>query len=428
MPGYSAPGGSFALVDLRNMETQSQGNHTGGVGNGLFVTEDTEDLGSDYTLLGIGAHITEVIPEMGASSAWNSMFGVVPQGTYLVDYLAYTLTDGSDVEGVVSAKPLMPGVAPENEVLIHLAGHSVIWQRKVDVRNGNSKHEKAIRDRLQKDLKAMFDTEPDDTHWRKYLASLKEKTGQHWDDPDEDYLLTTALKSKSKKGKSRALAHSTTYTETWPTNGTYGSTITSQDRGWTSVEVESGGSAVVSSNQIDATGSVVWLYFRMDTDLSSSDTDVHEDSVLIGGSSWNAVISRKDSSATKTFYMYGKNFGNLYLYKRISGTYTEIQGEGKTSVANAVLKLTASGSTIEGSYNSIVETTNTDTSISSGTYCGLGIHKNGTEATSDNWSGGSLGGDASSLPSGNLIGTQGGASPFHPKLNHNHSINRSSRW
>lgn len=388
MVSYVAPGASFALVDLRNMETQSQNNYAGGVGNGLFCTEDTEDLGADYTLLGIGAHITEVIPEMGASSAWNSLFGVQPQGTYLVDWLAYTLTDGSDVDGVTGPKPLMPGVGPPiNETVIHLAGHSVIWRGAVNVRSGNSKHEKNIRDRYQKDLKAMFDTEPDDDHWRKYLSSLKEKTGQHWDDADEDYLLDKDMKKKAKKDKSRALAHSTTYTESWPTTG---GLTSSQDLGWANIEQIVDMSVV--SNQLNKTMTGAFAFGRMTTDIATSDMFASMEFISRTGTSCAfGPVARKDSSATLTYYFVQVYLSTANPHKRVAGTYTDLGTGTYTPVANDIYKITTNGSTIEALRNDISIKSVTDTAISGNTYAGVMMHDNSSvNPITDNWSGGNI--------------------------------------
>lgn len=420
MASYVAPGGSFALVDLRNMETQSQGNHAGGVGNGLFATDDAVDLGSDYTLLGIGAHITEVIPEMGAASAWNSLFRVQPQGTYLVDYLAYTLTDGSDVDGIVSAKPLMPGSAPVNETVIHLAGHSVIWRNVVDVRGGNSKHAKNIRERHQKDLQKLFDTEANDDIWRKNLAALKEKTGQHWNDPDEDYLLTAKMKAQSKQNGTRANPHNTLYEETWPINGAITS---SQDLGWS----EYLGTFSVGSGRVGPTGNS-WNDARMTTALASSDNTCYGPLNSISGDHLFGCLSRKDSSSTQTYYMvsYYKTSDTFGLHKVVAGSYTAFYSAAATLFAEDVMELTLRGSTIEGWWQGVMTHSQTDTAITSGVYAGITAYYNTGASALSSWVVDEAA--AAGFPCGGFIGALGASSPFQNKFLRNFSLKRASQY
>jgi len=387
MFSYCPPDNAVAVVDLRNIPTQSVGNHSDGVGSGFFCTDYNIDLDSDYKLIGNGNHITEALPEFGASSAWQSMFGITPVGTYLVDWLAYTLTDGSDPDGLTGPKPLMPCVYPTGEVVIELAGHSVVYRRRIELRVGNSTFVKKVRERVRKDLQLIADT-GDDFYWRQCLASLKEKYWQRWDDPDEDYLLTNRLKNKKKgkNGKCRAEPHSTTYTESWPSNGA----ITSgQNNGWS---FWLGTDMTVSSNQLtDSAVFTGWKYARMTSATSSSDTYAQAKFISRNGTlSSYAVIVRKDSSSTDTNY-FGQWYQNdIYSQKVISGTPTTLGTSAQTPSANDILKNEANGSAIKVYKNGSSVISSTDTAISSNTYGGVGHYSNSHKVISDDWEYGDL--------------------------------------
>lgn len=409
-PHYAAPAGSSALIDLRTMAAQSAANHANGVGNGFFCTPDDVTLPSEYDLLGQG-YITEVATNNAVKSAWQTLYGVVPQGDKLIDYLSYTLGDGSDPDGDTAPKPLMPGSAPSNEVQIVLSGHSVVYRRQMNIRSGPSNHAKAIRDRLQKDLQDITDS-GDDILWRKCLGFAKRKFGQAWDDPVEDWILTPKLKAKGKSknkdgsiGKSRAIEPATTYTESWPTDGAITS---SQDRTWTYIM---GSSLSVVGGVLRQPTGTEENHARMNSALSSS--DVYSSSVLKSYSEevYYGTIARKDSNdATVTFYydLIQRYSGSLYsyLYKYVAGTSTALATPGGySSSINDVMKLETDGSSIKAYQNATERASATDTAISSGTYCGV-WHKSRSTTSymdTDDWECGDLGGGGAARPDLGLL-------------------------
>lgn len=403
-PHYRAPSGASALVDLRNIETQSAGNHAAGVGNGFFCTPDDVDLGSDYALLGQG-YITEVQTNASVRSAWQSMFGVVPQGDTLVDYLAYTLTDGSDPTGSSGPKPIVPCVQPIGEVEIILAGHSVVWRRKMSVQNGQSKHAKAVRDLLRRELEDIAENDPDPTLWRKYLGSIKKKFGQRWNDESEDWVVSAKLKAKGKGKNSRTFADEprTSYTETWPSNG---STITSgQDRGWA---YQTGSGLTVASTQLNITNTT-WARAYMTSAMSSADH--YAEHTIISGintSIAHAVCARASSSADTCYFadLYKITVDAIRLYKVVAATYTQLVLDASyTTVANDVLKVEANGSSIKNYVNGgTAKQSATDTSITGILYAGVGGVTTGATGVCDSWTCSDLAAGASRTDLGLLLG------------------------
>ena len=387
IPGYYAPDNTIASIDLRNMATQSSSNHFNGVGNGFFCTDSSIDLGSDYTLLGIGNHITETDPESGAKSAWNSLFGVLPTGNFLIDYLSFTLTNGSDPEGLSAPKPLIPGAAPVGEVTISLEGHSVVFRRTINVSTGNSQHAKNVRDRLQKDIESIWDQ--DELLGRKVLGFNKRKFGQAWDDSNEDYLLTAKLKSKNKgsNGQCRAEKPETSYTETWPTAGTPG---TGQDYGWGFQAGYTVGVAVSSGTLSNNNTATEWRIV-MSSAVSGSDVTVYPKFLTYaGGVSHQYTMGRcAGTSDQTTFYgVYAYYTGSEYkhlIYKFVSDSPTLIS-DGTNTLSNGdTWGLKAVGSTISRMKNGTSLADVTDTAISSGTYGGIGGYAQATGFASDDW-------------------------------------------
>lgn len=387
--GYAAPAGVFSWIDLRNMGTQSAANHSSGVGNGFFCTPDDVSLPSEYTLIGTG-DLRETNISGQAKSAWASLYGVSLNGgvNTILDALSYTLGDGSDPDGDTAPKPLMPGVLPQNEALIELAGHSVVYRRKLNLISGTSDHAKKCRDRMQKDLAEIAET--DDALFRKCLGRMKEKCGLRWDSPNEGWLLHAKVKDKGKgsNGKTIAERPASVFMESFPSNSAI---TTGQDLGWS---MFMGSLITAASGTISCAADSTHHKGRMTSATSSSDT---YSQILITDAktaACNGAIStqtRKDSSGTQTCYdaqVFRSASDLWYLGKYIAGVYTALHTS--TATPAGILKQTSSGSGISATMNGGSSLGATDTAISSGTYGGVGLYSAGTSLVGGSYEFGDL--------------------------------------
>lgn len=390
---YAAPSGAIALVDLRTMETQSSGNHTGGVGSGFFCVPDDVSLSADYELLATG-DLRESQIGGAQRSAWESVFGVtLPQSTdVLIDALAYTLTDGSDPDGSSAPRPLVPSVGPPvGEASISLAGHSVVWRRHMSPQTGNSKHAKALRDLLRKDLENIADNHPDPDFWRKVMGYQKAKYGQRWNDDSEDWLLTAKLRAKGKgrNGRTSANKADSSFVETWPADG---SPDTSQDLGWTEQPTFTSGCSV-SSGQLVTDAAATEYRIKMNSAVSGNDNRSYSTfkSYNAAGLAQQNPLCRAATSTTQTFYVcYCQNNGgtkSLLLYKFVTGTPTDISSGANTLSVDDTWGPSVNGSSISRNKNGSAVATVTDTAIASGTLGGTGGYADGSGSgfASDTW-------------------------------------------
>lgn len=157
------------------------------------------------------------------------------------------------------------------------------------------------------------------------------------------------------------------------------STTLGPDLTWTEIQ----GDLQVVSNRVRCVSTGTGCGARADSDLASAD---HYAQVAIRV---NATVGhgggpfvRKDSSATITFYMLWIDYNGVYrytFYKCVSGTLTAIGATtnlGSYALGD-VFKLSVSGTTLSGYQNGSLLATRTDSSISSGTRCGVRLYAGG---------------------------------------------------
>ncbi len=113
---WGSPDGTLGLIDVRTIPQMSRAG--GAPGAGIFVTD--RPLNSDYTLLGkqYDDNLTSA-----HKSAWESLIGIRPESSRLVDALWETLTVKSDPRGETGPRPLIP--THLRRIEMHLAGNVV---------------------------------------------------------------------------------------------------------------------------------------------------------------------------------------------------------------------------------------------------------------------------------------------------------------
>lgn len=116
------------------------------------------------------------------------------------------------------------------------------------------------------------------------------------------------------------LPHQTSFTETWPTDGT---TISSgQDQVWT----ENAGDYVVSSGQLTHNSGGNEADSKCETALSSDDLYSKVDITGVQSTGEHPFILGRYTfvAATQTYYGFRWNSGDYEFYKRVSGSFTKL--------------------------------------------------------------------------------------------------------
>jgi len=146
----------------------------------------------------------------------------------------------------------------------------------------------------------------------------------------------------------------------------------------------------IVSNQAKVTASTASNEARADAALASVDHAVQATFVSVSGDRCS-LISRKDNTATRTFYMLtaDPSFGGWRIMKSDAGTRTILTGTSQTINANDVGRVEPIGSSISGYVNNTLTVgPTTDTTITTGTYGGIATHSSGPAETCiiDDWS------------------------------------------
>ena len=143
-----------------------------------------------------------------------------------------------------------------------------------------------------------------------------------------------------------------------------------------------------------------------ETYTSDQYSQVQVTSTQLTGGQWiGPAVRSQNSDLYVGIYFWNGGSPQLRLYKRTSGSWTQLGSSYSTSglAAGATLRLTATGSTISFLLNGSPVITVTDTSLTGGA---PGIMAYGT-ARADNWTGGNIGGGASYTVGGTVSGLSG---------------------
>jgi len=197
----------------------------------------------------------------------------------------------------------------------------------------------------------------------------------------------------------KTLSGGSTITDNFDRGNQTGLGTSSEGWSWT---ILGSGSYDIASNAAQIANTSV-AHARAESDLASSDHYAQATVTIWTTSSGMAVMCRKDSSATLTYYMWFATNTNHYLYKNISGSLTQLgSAVGGAPSVSEVMRISANGSTIEGSSTTptVGPVTVTDTAITTGTRAGFGYSYLGGAGTGsfDNWSAADLAAAGLALP------------------------------
>jgi hypothetical protein len=378
---FEAPAGVTSWIDLRTpAECGTAGTALSGVA--IFVTADAANLGANYTNLGTD-------PERQLTAAQRTSLGTAlrmpqqPTSIVLADIFAEALTVQADPTGASRAKPLIPN----DRLMLELwLGDRKVRSRQFDPSDAAGA---VIRQQLQTEYRAaraavQAGQLPTNFH-RKILGYWVRKYGiaYRWFEPND-------LPDEGD------LPPSTTFTESWPTNGT---TISSgQDLAWTEVtgDVEVNASAV----RIVTTGSSA--HIRCNTVLSGSDN--YGVGVISNAATTNAryigPACRYDGSADNCYCVQISGAVSdpavLQIAKVVSGTPTFL-GAGTNQNRSGTYKISASGTTITAYAAGASVESITDSSLSSGTYSGVVFTTATVNANLDSFEAGDLAASVSKI-------------------------------
>lgn len=377
---WRPPETAVCALDLRSLPDASLPGTFGDRPYGFFASLDP--LGSDYVAFGVG-DCREIHSTGAMRDAWQSLLGYRPSGATLLDLLCDHLTNGADPEGQAACKPLLPTTAGHLD--LHLGGHSLVRRERFD---RNHSHWNKVAALHQADI-ARLVTEFDGLAKGKgaseaaRLRAVPEKVlgglCQQYRIAFED---AAVLLPPSLRGKLNPRKPETTITDNF--NRADSATLGSSSEGWSWSEQGSGNWDIdTNTAESQALDSVA----RADADLSSANHAVQASVTAQVATSNPGVLARFSASVSNTYYMWrDSNDGNVQqLFKRVTGTFTQIGSNvAGTPAPPFTLRLTVSGSSLEGLLDGVSKITQTDTAITGNVRTGLRDNVLGTKL--DNFS------------------------------------------
>lgn len=346
---FIPPNNAHTLIDLSPLDNPGS--------RGLFLSDD--NLGFDYRI------ITDV-----ENYAWNA------------------LTLDSSPNGVGKPKPLVPST---NGLELYLGTMGIAKRERF--RWGQHPHTNILRDILREDFRACFDNVQSGKSKigqdRKVLDWLSKRYNCDWKE-----FVTPNLRAHIEG----ILPHETTLLESFDT----ADTITlGPDQTWVEYVDNTPDDLTwdVLSNQARVLnrGGVQGNYARAESDLSSSDHYSQVVATDLGGVGENSQIgvACRFSGANVTCYACRALRVNntLDLWKASAGTVTTIGTPAAITISvPTLIKIQASGSTVKVFWGGVETRSETDTTISGNTRCGIyGFVSSGISGKLDDFEAADLG-------------------------------------
>jgi len=352
---YAAPSPSLGWIDLRSF-AQCATPNAPGEGFGFFATSDDVDLKSEYTLLGenVRAGVTTKQRQLVADALRTPEILI---GDTVADMIYDALTRLADPIGDDRCLPLVPTVGRKFELWI--AGEKSL-SKPFDA---NGPETAPLQDLLRRQYKAIRQDSLDgktDTpdRYQKVLGSMVEKYGldYRW------FQDATVPDEQPKKPE-------TTITESFNTSD--GDTL-GPDLTWTEVA----GDWDIVSNRAEMMSNFgsTSRCARAESDLSSSD-HYGQCSVVYTSSGYFTGPAARFSSSAQTFYSgqaHGHSFAATHeVVKVVAATRTSLGSASDPITTPVTIKCECNGSTIRELSAGVQKVSLTDSTISSGTRCGI---------------------------------------------------------
>jgi len=340
-------------------------------GTGLFLV-DRAPLDGEYEILS-GEDLRDARPDQRTRDAWQALTGYRPGGDTLADLVWDHLTAGSDPAGIDQPSPLVP--ESDGRLRLVFGGEAVRDER---FGWGRHPHTSRLRDLVKRELQSCREaahagelidcrgTIDNERHRRvadalcaKYAVDLEQIRPFRW--PDDE----------------SRLPHETTAADSFDrSNGAMGSS--SEGWSWNGLS----GTMQISSNRATVTAAVA--RYRAEVDLTSSD---NEAGVTVTTRSGNLEIIARYQAAADTCYRCLVSSGQVRIFKTIGGTQTQVGSTVSTPwpATPFSIGMRCNGSTLDALVNGVsLNNVASDTSITSGTRCGLGGSA-ATGQTYDDW-------------------------------------------
>lgn len=356
--GWKQPAGAVACLDLRS-EAQCAGTVTPS-GFGLFVTPNATDLGADYENLGTDPLATWT---QQALNRWQSVLSLPATiaANNLREVVWETLTIQSDPTGVDRARPLVPTAGtPDYE--LWLAG-VLVKRKRFDLSDPEAT---PLIDQLKRIYRKLRQDSLDGIslpdHYRKVLGHwvrkyrINYRNFQPADLPDEpDVEPTTTITDDFNRADGTTIGNQLTWTE-------YADYKT-------------------ASNRVKLNADNYNFGARADSDLSSTDHYSQVNGYNFGdiGGGWetqSGCMTRCGSASSNGYIAHMNKYAGYQCQfsKVVSGTYTDITNVSDSPASGDTLKMSANGSLNVVARNGTTKITQTDTSITTGTRCGIWVY------------------------------------------------------
>jgi len=359
-PRWMAPDGATGALDLRSLLLCAQ--RAGVPGLGIFVTPAEHHLGSEYVDLGVDLTGQASLRQRSACETLLRLPWVA-RAAPVREVLWDLLTVQADPTGEDRCLPLVPMSNRRYQIVL---GHRLVRHDRFRLQDPESR---LLLDLLQRQYRARrqdaLDGRLPPDHYRKVLGAWVEKYGishrafQPGDLPDEAPLRPTTVITESFNKANNGLGPDLAWT-TFTGSAANVKVFSNQAFGENAPETES----------------------RADTDLSTDDqyAQLVFGAGYTGGVNFTGALCRKDSSATRTHYRWGKfnsASGAWELRKFVGGVETNLDSTYvSTASAGQVFRVSADGSTIKGYHIGSPPTERvsaTDTAITGNLRCGFFI-------------------------------------------------------
>lgn len=305
---------------------------------------DSNDL---YHSFGTG-NVAEMQMQGLDRDAWQSITGYRPAGTTIANCLAEHLLRSPGEERV---NPLTCGF--NRGLDIQLGGQ--VWSHTL---TGLSDPLSLPVLQIEAEGLATIYREQGETQYRLSMGGLRRKYDTR---PVKELIQYLFPSGRADLPLMDELTPQTTKTETWPSAGT-------SDQTWVTVT----GSWSITTGKVTHTQVGAGLeYYRLNYAFGGSDRDASTTLSNLLGSIGYGVVSRGDTSGAAIYFAYVFNAGSIRIYKRLSGTNTQIADTSSTPVSGNTFGIRTVGSNNKAYKNgSVVGTAGgyTDTAIASGLY------------------------------------------------------------
>ncbi len=390
---WSPPAGAVWSFDYSS-KRHSFGNQDR-EGVGLFMVPNNVFLSSDYREVVTGDWSSP--PSEGNRIIYAQQIGLTganrPQGSTLEEWFLSSLIIHGDVDGELTAKPLMPG---RGVYTSHLGLKTSVVP--FDINSPSATKQIAMWQKEYLEIKAQADSGviPDPEFHRRWLS----KMGEVWNKTNPQDIFVP-----EGHPKPTPIPHRTSYSETFnKADGSLGPVLT-----WT--EYTGTGLAVASNQLVNLDSSFADNKARAEHSTSSSDQFAEITAVNVNEEEFQVwqVLARHNSSTPESYA-----FGTLYILSvprwdneiyRWDGSENEFGPLGSSSTTvtgdGAVVRFEVSGSSLVGKIDAVTEASATDTNIASGLRAAVrSVKDTGTTWTMDSFSFGDL---VESTGTGNIL-------------------------